>query len=262
MVSFDSQEQPQYLRDYLAAAAGSTGVRNIRAAGLARWEVPWTGRLLDAGCGNGEVARELAGLMPDAEVTAVDFSADAIAEATRGHDGSRVKYEVGDLLDLPYEDGAFDGVRTERVVQHVADADRAIAELTRVLRPGGRMCMIDTDWDSLLVDGSPEGFNDRARTLVNVLNASRPPHSMASGRALRRRMHQAGLTDLRAEPFAGVHTDLDQARQVLPLYRDSPMTAAIGPAFDDLMDDVEAAAADGTFLLTLTMWVVVGTRAR
>ncbi|GLY97550.1 hypothetical protein [Actinoplanes sp. NBRC 103695] len=52
--SFGSTEQPQYLREYLANAAGASGIRRVRPAGLALWET--TGQLLDAGCGNGEVA--------------------------------------------------------------------------------------------------------------------------------------------------------------------------------------------------------------
>jgi ubiquinone/menaquinone biosynthesis C-methylase UbiE len=261
MMSFNSQEQPQYLRDYLAGAAGSTGIRKIRATGLTMWGVPGGARLLDAGCGNGEMARELAAVLPGAEVTAVDFSADAIAEATRGHDGSQVKYEVADIYDLPYEDGTFDGVRTERVLQHLTEPDRAITELARVLRPGGRMCMIDTDWESLLLDGSPAGLTEKMQAVQDRMNSNRPPSSMSSGRTLRRRMVQAGLTDVQAVPMAGVYANLEEARQVMPLYRDSPMAAPLGPAFGTLLDAVEQADADGTFLITLTMWVVVGTRS-
>jgi len=260
--SFDAQEQPQYLRDYLARAAASSDIARVRATGLARWNLgDGEQRLLDAGCGNGEVARDLAAMLPKAEVTAVDFSADAIAEATRlDHDG-RVTYATADVCDLPFDQDHFDGVRTERVLQHLKDPDRAVAELTRVLRPGGRMCLIDTDFESLAVDGSPPGFNDAVRAMNALVGTRRSPEAIASGRILRRRMVQAGLTDVRAEPVVIVHTDLAEASQLLPLQRDNPLLRSVGD-FDTMFDALEAAVADGTFLITFTMWVVVGTKPR
>lgn len=260
-ISFGNTEQPPLLREYLAGAATSTGIRRVRATGLALWDV--TGQLLDAGCGNGEVARELVALLPDTEVTALDHSADAIAEATRLHDGGQVKYEVGDIYQLPYADGRFDGVRTERVLQHVAEPDRAVAELARVLRPGGRMLLIDTDWDSLLVDGSPADLNDRVRTLYaearQRMNVAGDP---TSGRTLRRRMIQAGLTDVRAEPVTVAFTDIAEASLVLPLSREIlDVVVEDTSAVDAWFADLEVAVADGTFLATLTMWVAVGTRS-
>ncbi|MEV7625089.1 methyltransferase domain-containing protein [Actinoplanes sp. NPDC089786] len=263
MPTFSDKAQPQYLRDYLAIAAASPDIARVRATALDLWELG-TGelRLLDAGSGNGEAARELAALLPGAEVTAVDFSADAVAEATRGHDGSRVKYEVGDVCDLPYENGQFDGVRSERVLQHLTDPDRAVAEMTRVLRPGGRLCLIDTDFESLLVDGSPAGFSDVVREAIKAVSALRAAEAMSSGRTLRRRMVRAGLTDLRAEPITVVHTDVAAASRLVPLQRTSAMAGALGERLDALFEVVEQAAADGTFLLVLTMWAVAGSKPR
>jgi len=261
-LTFDNKDQQQHLRDYLAAAASSPDIQRMRAAGMALWDVGGAHRLLDAGCGNGEVARELAAAHPGAEVTAADFSPDAIAEAARRHDGSQVKYEVADVYDLPYEDGYFDGVRAERVFQHLLDPNRAVTELARVLRPGGRMCLIDPDWDTALVDGSPEAFNDYARTVFASQSELRPAgrSSMSSGRTLRRRMLHAGLTDIRLEPITVAHTELAALRLVLPMRRETPVSEALKPTFDAFFDDLEQAAADGTFLFTLTMWMVAGTK--
>ena len=71
------------------------------------------------------------------------------------HDGSDVRYATGDVCALDLADDSFDGVWCERVLQHVDDAERAIGELVRVTRPGGRICLIDTDWGSLAFDGVP-----------------------------------------------------------------------------------------------------------
>ncbi|MCO8278081.1 methyltransferase domain-containing protein, partial [Actinoplanes sp. TRM 88003] len=253
--------QPQYLRDYLATAAASPDIVRVRATGLALWNLPADSglQLLDAGAGNGEVARELATLLPGAHVTAVDFSADAIAEATARHDSSRVTYQVADIDNLPYDDGHFDGVRSERLLQHLREPSRAVAEMVRVLRPGGRLCLIDSDFESLLVDGSPPGFNDRVQAVSAASHATRPPEAASSGRTLRRRLVQAGLTDIHAEPVTIVFTDMASATQVLPLHRNNPMVARV-PELSSLLDTIDEAVDDGTFLLAFTMWVAVGTR--
>ncbi|GAB7045822.1 methyltransferase domain-containing protein [Catenuloplanes indicus] len=257
---FSGTAQTAMLRDYLSAAAGSSAIQRVRATGLAMWAVGG-GRLLDVGCGNGEVARELSALLPDAEVTAVDHSADAIATAAGLHDGSRVTYEVGDVYDLPYPDGHFDGVRSERVLQHLADPDRAVAGMARVLRPGGRLCLIDTDWQSLQLDGSPERLHDGGMELFAEWQGKfRSVVSPPSGRTLRRRLVEAGLTDVRTEPVTLVFTDLDEARPVMPFGPEMFESVGMADRAAGWLADLDRAVADGTFLVTLTMWVAAGTR--
>jgi ubiquinone/menaquinone biosynthesis C-methylase UbiE len=63
----------------------------------------------------------------------------------RGNDGGPVTYLVGDVTALDLPDEHFDGVRSERVLQHLADPEAAIADLVWVTRPGGPVCLIDTD---------------------------------------------------------------------------------------------------------------------
>ena len=68
-------------------------------------------------------------------------------------------FRIGDAEALPLPDGLVDACRCERALQWVPDADQALAEMLRVLRPGGRLSIIDTDWRSLLFD-----LPDRAAT--------------------------------------------------------------------------------------------------
>ncbi|MDP9793254.1 ubiquinone/menaquinone biosynthesis C-methylase UbiE [Catenuloplanes nepalensis] len=257
---FSGTTQTALLRDYLSLAAGSSAIQRVRAAGLAMWEVDG-GRLLDVGSGNGEVARELSALLPEAEVTAVDHSADAVATASGLHDGSRVSYEVGDAYALPYPDGHFDGVRSERVLQHLAEPDRAVAEMARVLRPGGRLLLIDTEWQSFRVDGSPENFNEECLALLMEWQArARSVDSPPSGRTLRRRLVTAGLTDVRTEPVTLVFTDLAEAAPIMPIGAEMFAYVGMEDRAAGWLADLERAVADGTFLVTLTIWVAAGTR--
>jgi SAM-dependent methyltransferase len=96
--------------------------------------LPPPGRVLDAGCGAGSVARGLAAR--GYTVSGMDGSAAFIAHA-EAQPGPSVAYQIGDLATLPYPDGAFEAVVSSEVLEHVADDARAVAELARVLVPGG-----------------------------------------------------------------------------------------------------------------------------
>jgi SAM-dependent methyltransferase len=61
-----------------------------------------------------------------------------------------VHIDEGDAVALPYPDGMFDAAVSTQVYEYVADIPEALAELRRVLRPGGRALVLDTDWDSLV----------------------------------------------------------------------------------------------------------------
>jgi ubiquinone/menaquinone biosynthesis C-methylase UbiE len=82
--------------------------------------------------------------------------------ATRG---LPVDFEVGDSQALRFADGTFDAVRAERMLMHVPDADRAIAEMARVLVPGGRISVFDFDWETQVCD-SPHKKTTRTIALT------------------------------------------------------------------------------------------------
>ncbi|ADP80193.1 Methyltransferase type 11 [Pseudofrankia inefficax] len=104
-------------------------------------------RVLDAGCGMGDVARTLAadfGL----DITGIDILDFNLVEARRRSEraglANRTRFIECDYHDLSrFEDGEFDGVYTMETFVHAADAERALAEFHRVLRPGGRLVMFE-----------------------------------------------------------------------------------------------------------------------
>jgi len=93
------------------------------------------GRLLDVGCGSGTMAKALKRERPDLDVHGVDFSGSTIATARRHPEG--VTFAQAPAEALPYADGWFDAVTMFDVLEHVDDPARVLAEIARVLKPGG-----------------------------------------------------------------------------------------------------------------------------
>ncbi len=111
--------------------------------------------ILDIGCGPGFVACEVAQAVGDSgKVTGVDSSATmlalATARATQLGLQDRSRFLEGDATRLPVPDAAFDGAVISQVYEYVADIPCALRELHRALKPGGRVVIFDTDWDSVV----------------------------------------------------------------------------------------------------------------
>ena len=96
-------------------------------------------RVLDACCGTGDLA--LASLREGGRVTGLDFSERMLERARRK--SSEIEWVRGDLLELPFEDGSFDAATVGFGVRNVGDVARALRELRRVLRLGGRLAILD-----------------------------------------------------------------------------------------------------------------------
>ena len=97
-------------------------------------------RVLDACCGTGDLA--VADLRAGARVVGLDFSERMLERARRK--SAEVEWVRGDLLELPFEDESFDAATVGFGVRNVADLERALRELRRVLRPGGRLGILET----------------------------------------------------------------------------------------------------------------------
>jgi len=102
---------------------------------------------LDVCCGTGDLALELARRVgPEGSVIGCDFSEpmlDLAREKGRQRGAGAVRFEWADALELPYDEGRFDAVTVGFGVRHLADLDRGLREMARVLAPGGRLVILE-----------------------------------------------------------------------------------------------------------------------
>ena len=118
-----------------------------------------TGReVLDAGCGVGYGTALLAD--EARHVSGVDRSEEAIAYARTRYARPNVEFQVGDLLALAAGDGAFDAVCCFETIEHVAEQEPLVAELRRVLRPGG-VLLVSTPHADATTDRPENPFHER-----------------------------------------------------------------------------------------------------
>jgi SAM-dependent methyltransferase len=156
--------------------------------------------VLDVGCGAGADTIALAERVgPAGRVVGVDHDAGMLAEADDRAEAAgvagRVEHLRGDALALPFEDSRFDAARSERLFQHLAAPERALAEMARVTRPGGRVVVMDTDWGSRSVDAPDSALERRmALALAELCLANG-----YSGRRLYGLFRRQGLADVRVE---------------------------------------------------------------
>jgi len=142
----DASGRLEELVDYLELVARHVGA--FRREGYELMRLKPGHAVLDVGCGKGEVCAELAVRVgPRGRVAGVDLSEAMIAAAWKATlaSGPLVELQVADAYALPFPDGTFDAVRAERVLQHLEDPPRALAEMVRVTRSGGRVLVIDPD---------------------------------------------------------------------------------------------------------------------
>jgi len=105
--------------------------------------------VLDIGVGPGFLAAEMAEEVgPGGRVCGIDGSESMLALARRR--GAGVELALADVLELPFADASFDAAVATQVYEYVPDMPAALAEARRVLRPGGRLLILDTDWDSIV----------------------------------------------------------------------------------------------------------------
>lgn len=108
-------------------------------------------RILDLGCGTGEITRRLAQRYPQATLLGIDILESNLAVARRDSTafGEQIAYQTGDAFALAHADASFDLVVCRHMSQAVPDFPHVLAEITRVLKPGGWLHLLSEDYGML-----------------------------------------------------------------------------------------------------------------
>jgi arsenite methyltransferase len=149
MVAFDETEAKKTDRAYRTPDVTRQRMRTLEALQLKARE-----SVLDVGCGSGLLAEDMAGLVgPDGRVVGIDVSPDMLALAEqRCTDLPQIRLKQSNAEDIPEADNGFDAAACVQVLLYVPDVPAALAEMHRVLRPGGRIAIVETDWRGLVLN--------------------------------------------------------------------------------------------------------------
>ncbi|MFK4089355.1 methyltransferase domain-containing protein [Kribbella sp. NPDC020789] len=206
---------------------------------------------VDVGSGTGEDVVVFADL--GLRAIGVEPSAGLREEAVRRGPAGQGEFVDGLADKLPFDDESIDVLRCERVLQHVDDPAGSVREMARVLRPGGRIVLIDTDWQTAIIHpADPEVLR---RMVDSFLAQAANPYS---GRRLRGQLADAGL-EITGESAATWLEPQSGARQGfvsmmhLRAHQAGAITAADAEAF---AAGITEAADRGAFHMSLTMYAV------
>jgi SAM-dependent methyltransferase len=143
---------------------------------------------------------------PGGRAIGIDLSAEMVARARERAAGvDAVEYRVGSVTALPFDDASVDAAYSERVFMHLADPQAAMHELFRILRPGGRLVVIDPDHTRAATDANDVALADLLvdRLTARIMNPRAGPH-------LRSQAVLAGFEVIRIEAFTRVFTDRNE----------------------------------------------------
>ena len=152
METYDDKAAERIERSYQTPEIVNQRLHTLAALALVRGE-----SVLDAGCGTGLLLEQEARTVGrEGRAEGIDFSDAMLAHAHRRCDQlAQVNLQQGSIETLPFDDHSFDAVSCTQTLLYVRDMELALREIYRVLKPRGRIAIIETDWRSAILN-SPQ----------------------------------------------------------------------------------------------------------
>lgn len=255
----DRSGSANHLIEYLDAARLAPSVISAKEWSLDRLDLQPGLSALDIGCGTGEdVVAMLQRVTPGGRSVGIDNSEFMVSEARQRHGlVPNLGFAEADAHGLPFTSASFVGIRCERTLQHLSDPARAVAEMVRVLRPGGRMVLLEPDWGTLVLEGADPILTDQI-VARHVTRHTQP----RMGRRLRGLMTDKGLSVDEVGAQAVVYTDFSSAIRAFGLSHAAPLTTAAGmisqSQADQWVNDLWEADRAGRFVASVTGFRALG----
>jgi SAM-dependent methyltransferase len=260
----DRTTEPADFVRYLDATRATDFFGEIKRRSYALLDLHPGDQVCDIGCGTGDDVLALAGLVePGGRAVGIDASATMIREAEQrglaaGTGAEFVRMDA-QRLDLP--DALFDGVRAERLLQHIPDPNAALAEICRVAKPGARIVVWEGDLDLFVIDAPDYATSrDMQRFICDGFRNGRIGHE------LYRRFKDLGLTDVQATPLTRELTDFAFVESGLDLRASTERAAAKGVITQqrarDWLASLEAARDAGRFFCAVGGFLAFGRKPR
>lgn len=219
-------------------------------------------RVLSVGTGPGFEAEGLAETVgPEGGVLGVDVEDAMLAVAReRCADYPWATFEPGDATALPSDDGAFDAATAVQVLEYVPDLEAAFDELARVVRPGGRVAVFDSDWSTLTWHAADGARNDR---VVEAFDAHCPHPRLA--RTIEPRLEANGFEVVDRAVHVHLDTDGGEGTVGTALANLVADFAVDDAGLDEAevaawLDDLAARADDGEYFFSFNQYLFVGER--
>lgn len=158
MEKYDKQAAARIDRSYQTPEIVNQRLRTLAGLALVNGE-----HVLDAGCGTGLLLeQEALAVGVGGRAEGLDYSDDMLAHArARCADLPQVGLEQGSIESLPFDDASFDALSCTQCLLYVDNLDRALAELYRVLKPGGRIAVLETDWTGAVLNSRDQALTQR-----------------------------------------------------------------------------------------------------
>lgn len=169
--------------------------------------------ILDLGCGTGLDVRKMAEGNPQSHYTGVDHDQTLLAEAAKPGLLKNLDYKVANVHELPFDDESINGIRSERLFQHLKDEGAVWQEMIRVSRPGSSVMILETDWSSL---NFYTGLKKEEEALVSFFTDAKINNGLTANRLV----HSAfewGLTGVEFEIYPIVLQSLVEANLLIKL---------------------------------------------
>ncbi|MGB7086289.1 MAG: methyltransferase domain-containing protein [Phormidesmis sp.] len=220
--------------------------------------------LLDVGCGAGTDAQALASLVsPTGRIIGLDCSSAMVEEARRRAQGLTlpVEFQVGDVCQLDFADETFDGCRSARVLCFQPNPAQAVAEMVRVVKPGGYVVSFEPECSTLVIDAPDLALTHR---LSGFWRDGFAAGCMA--RHLPVLLAESGLVDIEITPHTLILRDASLFFHSLFLFADTVQKAgeagvATPETLHQWQTELEEKGKRGQFLAALTFYLVSGQRA-